>query len=191
MNKNFFVKPLPILALVIAVPGLKIQASNLLPEGNFEILNHVGMPEGWKLPDPRWYRGFGGNVTVEQEEGNNFLRLESAGMDKLFEASFTVDLPPEARSIRLSYRVRAEVRDVSPNDGSGVGVTLIRWWGNEEKKQARYAHTDWITSTTPGWVEKEDFLTVPEGMTKLTVYPAIRHASAIADFDDITIEVED
>lgn len=181
--------PLLLAAVIALSPGaFAAESRNLLPEGNFEILDSGGMPEGWRLPDPNWAKNFGGKVSVESEEGDNFLRLESEGLDKLFQASFKVDLPPDVLRVRLSYRMRADIREVAENDGKGVGVTVIRWWGNAEKEQAKYAHTNWVTVSTPGWTEQEFLLDVPEGMTTLTVYPAIRFASAVADFDDIVIE---
>ncbi|MCS7008526.1 MAG: hypothetical protein N2035_04120 [Chthoniobacterales bacterium] len=161
---------------------------NLIPEGSFEILNAAGNPEGWKLPDPNWYKNFGGKVRIINEEGDNFLQIESDGMDKLLRASFKVTIPDNVARLRLSYRIRADVRDVASNeDKKGVGVQVARWWGNNEKEEAKWGGADWVTASTGGWVDKEFEFDVPAGMTTLRIDIGIRNASAIADFNDIQL----
>lgn len=175
--------------LLSAAAAIPVYASdNLVPEGSFEIFDAAGNPEGWKMPNPAWYKNFGGEVSVVSEEGDNFLRIKSEGMDKLLRASFLIQIPENTYSLRLSYRVRANVSDVAPNDGKGVGVMIARWWGTPEKEEFKWGGGDFITESTSGWQDKEFELEVPSGVTTLRIDIGVRNANAEGDFNDIVVE---
>lgn len=162
--------------------------NNLMPEGSFEILER-GVPEGWKMPDPNWYKNFRGAVAIKTEKGSRFLRLECPVLNTLLGASYTIPLTEDMKRLRLSYRVRAEIKETAPNDGSGVGVAILPWWDNTEAMSTKFAGAEFITKSTRGWVSKEVDLDVPKGISALTLTAGIKQTDGIADFDDISVEV--
>ncbi len=174
--------------LTSALPTWAGAAKNLMPEGSFELLER-GLPEGWKMPDPNWYKNFRGEATVKTEKGNRYLHLVCPVLNQLLGANYTFPITEDMQRLRLSYRVRAEIKELATNDGTGVGVALLPWWGNVETTQAQFGGAEWITESTKDWVSKKVELDVPKGATVLTLTVGIKAADAIADFDDVSVEV--
>lgn len=159
-----------------------------MPEGSFEILER-GAPEGWKMPDPNWYKNFRGEVSIKSEKGNRYLRLVSPVLNQLLAATYVLPITEDMKRLRLSYRVRAEIKELASNDGSGVGVAIFPWWGNVESETAQFAGAQFLTQSTKGWVSKEIDLEVPKGATSLSLSVGIKQTDGIAEFDDISVVV--
>lgn len=171
-----------------------LQAGELFPEGTMEIPGPNGMPEGFKHPDPNWLKGFNGQVTLENEEGNNFLRFNIPVADGLIGSTLEIPVPAGATNLVVAWRVRAEVTEVQPNDDhTGRGVCMIASWFVEPPGVAdrgyKHGTIDQVQQSTDGWVDKEVVLAVPEGKKFLGIQIGTKGTAAVADFDDVQISV--
>jgi len=186
------VLPLCIFSLHFAAPSAQA-ADNLLPEGNMETVDGKGLPEGFNHPDPNWLSGFKAVVSVAGEEGNNFLRFEVPTTEGLVASTADLPVPEGAKEIRVAWKVRANVKEVSENtDQSGRGVCLIVTWFSEpegtENRGYKHGVIDQTTESTDGWKDKEVTLPVPEGKKFMTISIGTKGTAATADFDDVVIE---
>lgn len=158
-----------------------------------EIEGSKGLPEGFHYPDPNWLKGFNARVTTQTEEGNTFLRVDMPVAEQLVTTSFEVPVPDGAAAMRVAWRVRADVKEVSPNDDqSGRGVCMIASWYAEPEGVAErgYKHgvIDQIKQSTDGWIDKETILQVPGGKKFLSIQLGTKGTAAVADFDDVVVE---
>ena len=181
------------LAAVFAFGQPAAQAENLFPEGTMEIEGIKGLPEGFHYPDPNWLKGFNASATTQSEEGNTFLRVNMPVAEQLVAASFEVPVPDGAAAMRVAWRVRADVSEVSANDDqSGRGVCMIASWYAEpagvEDRGYKHGVIDQIKQSTDGWIDKETILQVPQGKKFLSIQLGTKGTAAVADFDDVVVE---
>jgi hypothetical protein len=187
--------PLLRLTLVIALAGAipTARAGNLLPEGSMEISGDMGMAEGFTYPDPNWLKSFAAAVSVENENGNRFIRVDMPRAEQLIACSVEIPVPEGATSLRLSWRVRALVKQLSPKDDpGGRGVCMIATWYDKPPsigdRGYKFCGMWKEAESTRGWVARQATLAVPAGKKFLAIQFGTKNAAAIADFDDIMIE---
>ncbi len=158
-----------------------------------EISSDQGLAEGFRYPDPNWLKGFGAAVTVENENGNRFIRVNMPRPEQLIACSFEIPLPEGAISLRVRWRVRATVGQVPTKEGpGGSGVCLIASWyaapRGPGERGYQFGGMQSVRESTSGWVNKESILTVPPGKKFISFQFGTKSVAATADFDDIVIE---
>jgi hypothetical protein len=175
-----------------------LHAENLLPEGSMEIAGKGGLPEGFEHPNNVWLKKFGGKVSAEQQEGNTFLRIDMPQAESLVRSAAEIKLPEGTSSVRVAWRVRADIKEVSANDDkSGRGVVMIfRFYSEgpsvpEGERGGKFVSIEQIQQSTDGWVDKEKVLAVPEGKKYLQIQFGTKGTAAVADFDDVVVEKAD
>lgn len=193
MKPVFFIPAawLAIIAHSVWLP--MVRAGNLWPEGTMEIPGGQGLAEGFRYPDPNWLKGFGAAVTVENENGNRFIRVNMPRPEQLIACSFEIPVPEGAASLRVTWRMRATVRQVSTKDEpGGCGVCLIASWyaapRGPGERGYQFGGMQSVKESTTGWVKKETILAVPPGKKFLTIQFGTKSVAATADFDDLVIE---
>ena len=168
-------------------------AGNLLPEGSMEIPSDQGLAEGFRYPDPNWLKGFGAAVTVENENGNRFIRVNMPRPEQLIACSFEIPVPEGATSLRVRWRVRANVQKVpTKEEPGGSGVCLIASWyaapRGPGERGYKFGGMQSLHESTGGWIDKETILPVPDGKKFISFQFGTKSVAATADFDDIVIE---
>ncbi len=158
-----------------------------------EIPGEQGVAEGFTYPDPNWLKGFGAKTNVENEDGNRFIRVNMPKPEQLIGCGFEIPVPAGAKSLRVTWRMRATVRELSKKDEpGGLGVVLIATWYAKPRsigdRGYKFGGMTAVTETTAGWVRKEAILEVPEGKKFISITFGTKSTSAIADFDDIVVE---
>jgi len=177
----------------LALASAQASTGNLFPEGSMEIPGDQGVAEGFTYPDPNWLKGFGGRVTVENEDANRFIRVNMPKPEQLIACGFEIPVPEGAKSLRVTWRMRATVRELSNKDiHGGLGVVLIASWYAKPRsigdRGYKFGGLTAVQETTAGWVQKETILEVPEGKKFIAIAFGTKSTSAIADFDDIVVE---
>lgn len=193
MKPNSFVRValMALSALIAWIPSAR--GGNLLPEGSMEIPGDQGLAEGFHYPDPNWLKGFGAAVTVENENGNRFIRVNMPQPEQLIACTFEIPVPEGASSLRVTWRVRATVRQLPTGDEpGGSGVCLIASWYTAPRgpgeRGYKFGGMQSVKESTNGWVNKESILPVPPGKKFISFQFGTKSVAATADFDDIVIE---
>ena len=189
-------KKLPLLLACITLSTTAI-AENLAPIGDMEVAGTNKLPEGFRYQNPYWLNGFNAKVTTENEDDNKFLRVDMPLAEHLIAASFELAIPEGATKLRISWKVRATITDISENtDESGRGVCMVASWyaepegGSDTERGYKHGIIDQIKTATTGWEDREVTMEVPPGKRFLNIKLGTKGTAAIADFDDLVIEPE-
>lgn len=168
---------LPLLALALTTPVAATPAS-LLPDGTFERLDATTQrPAGW--PGATF-------ATWPVEEGNRFLRLESAAPGKIQSLHLIVTVPEGVRALELSFRAR--VSHLKKGEKPWHDARVIIDFIDASEKRAGNAPATYFAGNTRGWVTKTNRFLVPAGVKQLAVMPALFYPLAgTFDLDDVTL----
>lgn len=175
---------IPCLLMLLLCPFLAVHAAapqsdvNLLSNGDFEIdADGNGAPDHWPTPD---------GVTLENEDGNHFLRLH-ARPEKMLTVYRVIDVKPDHKAYAFTFRARAiELKRGKANWHDGR--IILDFVDASGKKVKGGVAPNFNGTTKDGWVERRVEFLVPEGAAKLEVMPAMfQVTSGTLDIDDLKL----
>lgn len=147
----------------------------LIGNGDFESLED-GKPKGWGLKE---------GATLEEEDGNHFMRLTTTEPDKVVMVYRLVFLPPDVKALELKYKVRYENIKVG-KENYFDGRIMMNFIDENKKKTSVKAPS--FRGTKAQWETRTQQLKVPEGARQLEMmFTLFRASSGQLDFDDITL----
>ncbi len=153
------------------------EAVSLLSNGDFEKITD-GKPNGWPMP---------AGVTLEEEEGNHFLRITSQGPEKVTTVYRVIEIKPEHKAFSFSVRGRA-IDLVAGKALWHDGRVILDFKNAEGKKVGSGGAPNFKGTTKGGWAEKTTQFLVPEGATQLEIMPAMFNTkSGTLDLDDLKL----
>ncbi|MBV9865665.1 MAG: hypothetical protein JO316_09965 [Abitibacteriaceae bacterium] len=155
------------------------------PEGDFEHLDALGNPIGWRMNDSQ-------HIKLIEEAGNHFLRLDnSPGPDgkwvPFLAAPCRFRLDPIWKKVRIKARMR--VHDLKMGSRGYEDARLTPLFEDAKGHQAGPDTPVLDLKQDCDWVEKSVTLTVTPGSVYLTLSPEMLGCSGVADYDDIRLEV--
>ena len=169
--KQLTLVPLLVLLALTSSPG-EIPANSLFPNGDIETTT------GWPV---------GKGVSIEEEDGGHFLRLQATEPGVQIQAYRKIDLPGGLQKLKVSFRVRfEEITPGAENWHTGRVVMHFKDASGQLLKPdpAPFA----FKGNSNGWMDKSVELTVPEGATILEFLPALfQVAQGTLDIDDIAV----
>jgi len=161
--------------LQAAEPG-----NTLTPNGDFES-GSLGGANGWTA---------GKGASVEVEDGNHFLRLQSAEPNVQVQSHRKVKIPAGTQKVKLSFRVRYD-NIVAGAENWHLGSLVLHFKDSTGANTKPEPRPFSFKGKSDGWVEKEVEIDVPEGSVELEFLPALfRVQSGTLDFDDIVVVPE-
>jgi len=151
---------IPALAALIAACAIGADApsssESLLPNGDFEQADASGLPIGW-------FRGPGGEVSLQAEGDNHFLRLNvsKAGDSALLQHESTLDTPPKALNLAFRARYKEIARGAK---GWNDGRIQIIFLNSSHKPIGQPVVTDFV-GTAADWqaVDRDNQYVVERG----------------------------
>ncbi|HEX8524332.1 MAG TPA: serine/threonine-protein kinase [Tepidisphaeraceae bacterium] len=153
---------------------------NVVKNGNMEQSSPQGLSVGWFIHDK--YKDV---ISVEEEDGNRFIRLTSNDATKTYFADQQIPVDPDWKVVNVSARMRATgfhsgkqpFQDArlafAFRDAKGVRV------GNWPPVPALKEDTN--------WVEKVVTVDVPPGAKTMYLQLAVFNATGTVDFDDVKV----
>ncbi len=171
--------PLIVLLVVSASRG-EDAANSLIPNGDFEAGSLSGANS--------WPTGKG--ISIEEEEGNHFLRLKAEEPGLQVQAYRKIKLPGGVQKLNVSFRVRfAEITAGAQNWHTGRIVMHFKDANDQLLKPDPSAFA--FKGNSNGWVDKDAQLNVPEGAVFLEFLPALfQVAQGTLDIDDVVVTPE-
>jgi len=166
--------PLLLLSVLGTSPGEE-SVNSLLPNGNCEE-GGIGTANGWPAAK---------GVSIVEEDGNHFLRLEAVESGKQIQAYRKLMIPGGTQKLKVSFRVRfAAIKPGAESWHTGRLVMHFKDASGQILKPdpAPFA----FKGDSNGWVEKSVELNVPEGAVALEFMPALfQVAQGTLDLDDM------
>lgn len=165
-------------AFSVALSGIALGQTqdSILPGGDFE---------GARLGGTGWPAAKG--VSIVEEDGNQFLRLEADEDREQIQAYRRINLQTNIPKLAISFRARhSELTGGSENWHTGRVVMHFKDASGEVLKPdpAPFA----FKGSSAGWVEKTVELTVPEGAASFEFFPALFFVpQGTLDIDDVVI----
>ena len=175
MRKLLF--PLALISLTSLTLHSETPAAALLTDGDFE-MGSLGNANSW----PK-----GNGITLEEENGNHFLRLEATEPGKQIQAYRKVPLPSGLQKIKVSFRARAN--DITPGaENWHTGRVILHFKDAAGQVLKPDPAPFSFKGNSNGWVEKTAEFVVPEGSESLEVFPALfQIGQGSLDIDDIIV----
>jgi hypothetical protein len=166
-------------------PLLMVSAVSLL---------HAAEPGNTLTPNGDFEANSGGNTwaigkgaSIEQEDGNHFLRLHSSEPNTQVQSHRKVAIPGGTQKLKITFRARYE--NIVPGEENWHVGSLVMHFKDSTGGNVRPApKTFSFKGKSDGWVEKELEVDVPEGAVELEFLPALfRVQQGTLDFDDIVV----
>jgi hypothetical protein len=167
--------------LLASAPGTgenKVSRKNVVVNGTFDLVDERSQPKGWIIDE-----GF----KVTRDGTNNVLHA-SQKAPAYQQMTQDILLPPKARSVTLSGRVRGKIlaRDTAKSQGPpGLFVSAVYLDKNDA------ATKNWLMldgGSDDQWKNVTMTERIPEGMKTLQVTLAMKWVSGEFDFDNIEVE---
>lgn len=154
--------------------------NSLVANGDFEGVNSG--PGAWPI---------GKGVTIEEESGNHFLRLQSTEPGVQVQAYRKVPLAAGIQKLKVSFKVKYE--DIKPGVQNWHTGRLVMHFLDAAGKPLKPDPAAFVfKGDSNGWVEKSVELAVPEGATTLEFLPALFQVSqGTLELDDIVVAPAD
>ena len=164
-------------ALALA-PFASAQTDSLLLNGNFETLAPATQrPADW--PDAAF-------ASWPVEEGNRFLRLQSAEPGKLQSLHLEIPVPAGVRALALGFRAR--VSNLKKGEKPWHDARIIIDFKDASGQRIGNAPPSYFGGNTKGWIDRVNRFLVPVEARTLVVMPALFYPLAgTFDLDDITL----
>ncbi len=133
----------------------------------------------------------GKGVTIEEENGNHFLRLQAPEPNVQVQAYRKVVLPKGTTKLKVGFRVQYE--DITPGAQNWHTGRLIMHFLDAGGKPMKPDPSPFaFKGKSDGWVEKSVELAVPECAVALEFMPALFQVErGTLDIDDIVIAPAD
>ncbi len=132
-------------------------------------------PDGWPHPE---------GASIEEEEGNHFLRLSYRKPDELIGLTRTVEVPSNHHAYFFSCRVRySNIKMGTEQWHDGRVIFNFR---DADGKRVSSPPPPYFKRTSKGWISKHTEFPVPENAVSLDIMLALfKVQSGVLDFDDI------
>jgi endoglucanase len=156
-------------------------AGDLIPNGNFEAPASPGsLGEGWGKAKS--------GLSLGEEEGNHFLRIESTEPGKTNLVYRRVDLPSGTEALELSFKWR--VTDVKAGKEPWHDARImIEFLDAAGKKVGPKPGPPYKRGSTDGWVEVKKSFIVPESAVALELMPALFEVKqGKLEIDDLSLK---
>jgi hypothetical protein len=192
--------------LMCAIASASAQEpANLYPEGNFEGAVELQAPhpspltgdpltaqEGILYIEPGDYKSKKCSVSVENENGSNFIRyVAPVGFTGILRTYIALKLPdPAPATLTISMRWRVSdyaTQDNAPEWASAQNDPMFVL--ADGTKKILYG-TLRLKSNTEEWQEVEKTVSVPEGAKMLILQPGLYCVTGTLDVDDIKVTAE-
>lgn len=173
-----------LLPLVVVLTALSLHAeepgNTLTPNGNFES-GSLGGAGGWTS---------GKGTSIEEEDGNRFLRLQSPEPGIQVQSYRKVAVPGGTQKVKVSFRVRYEgITPGAENWHTGRVVMHFKDASGAMLKPDPKPFA--FKGKSDGWIEKSVELDVPEGTVDFEFLPALFQVQqGTLDIDDIVVVPE-
>lgn len=173
----FSLVPLLVLLTLVSSRG---EGNSLLTNGDFEGAN--GTNGGWPV---------GKGITIEEEGGNHFLRLQSTEPNVQVQAYRKIPLTAGIQKLKVSFKVKYE--DIKPGVQNWHTARIVMHFLDAAGKPLKPDPAAFaFKGDSNGWVEKSAELTVPEGAAALEFLPALfQVAQGTMELDDVVIAPAD
>ncbi|MDQ3813389.1 MAG: beta-galactosidase [Armatimonadota bacterium] len=156
----------------------KPAGQNVLPNGNFEMLDANGRPTGWDTPRR--------NSRVVEENGNHYMVISKVTGEELPWLGLTVPLDPAWGRLRLSAKMR--VRDLKLGAEGWQNARVGLRWEDAEGKLVGYPSMLEIKADT-AWATLSSEFDVPAEAKRLAINPGIYGPAGELSIDDIQLVV--
>ena len=170
---------LPAAALLLATVASAQDSASLITDGDLE--SGSLSSGGWPVSP---------GVSVEEEGGNHFLRLQAEEPGKQIQAYRKLAIPAGTQKLNVSFRVRyTNITPGAQNWHTGRVVMHFKDSGGQVVKPdpAPFA----FKGSSDSWVEKSVQLSVPEGAVALEFLPALFQVTqGTLELDDVVITPE-
>lgn len=171
--------PLVVL-MTVSVARAETAANSLLTNGDMEA-GGPGTANGWPT---------GKGISIVEEEGNHFLRLQAEEPGIQIQAHRIIKLPGGVQKLNVSFRVR--FAEITPGAQAWHRGSVIMHFKDANGQMLKPDPAPFaFKGSSNGWVEKTVQLDVPEGATTLEFMPALfQVAQGTLDIDDVVIAPE-
>ena len=172
---------IPFLVLIAAsVAWGEPNAKSLLTNGDFEA-GSSGAANDWPT---------GKGISIEEEAGNHFLRLQTEEPGLQIQAHRIIKLPGGVQKLNVSFRVRfAEITLGAQSWHRGSVIMHFKDVNGQILKPDPSPFA--FAGNSNGWVDKSVQLAVPEGALTLEFMPALfQVARGTLDIDDVVVAPE-
>lgn len=152
-----------------------------LINGGFDLADAEGRPSGWTLPDRK-----DASFKVVREGANSVLRATLSGEIRPAYVSQVVPIPPRAKTVTVSGRVRGKWQERDTKDGNWGANIAATYLGADERKFG-----GWVI-LVGGREAGQKALTktgqIPDGAKALHLHFGFQFVTGSFDFDDIAVE---
>jgi hypothetical protein len=157
---------------MLIVTAFSQAEDSLIPNGDFEA------DSGWAVKD---------GATRVEEDGNHFLRLNQTEPGKTVMVYRLVDLKPDAKALKLSFKVRYD--NIKPGKKLWFdGRIMMNFKDDQNNTLKPGPGAPNFKGTSKEWKERETSFIVPEGATKLEMmFTLFQVNEGQLDFDDIKL----
>jgi len=129
-----------------------------------------------------------GVSSIESEDGNSFLRIESTKPGKMFMVYREVRIPEGTEAIKISWKQRVSNLELGTNSWFDARIMMEFADANRGKVSPKPPAPN-VRKDTRGWDEKSITINVPEKAAMLKFMPTLFNVQAgTYDLDDIEIE---
>lgn len=149
---------------------------NAVVNGTFDLADAEGHPKGWTIND---------SFKVARDGANNVVRATSQVTDYR-EISQDIPVPPKARSVTLTVRVRGKWAASDTKQEIQGTRTSIQFIGADGQKMKKWVVLD--AGRDAAWKTLSKTDRIPEGSKAVTVLCALSWVSGVFDFDDVAVE---
>lgn len=173
MPKFLFVVFTFCIALSHAAVETSEPANPLIINGDFE-----DGEKGWPLPE---------GASIEEEDGNHFLRLPYVKPNTYLGTSQSIRLSPGQEAFR--FTVRARYRDIKMGAKQWHDGRIILDFRDADGNRVGGASPPYFKRTSTDWKEKVVEFIVPEDAVTLEIIPVLfRVKSGVLELDDLTLK---
>ena len=164
--------------VIVAVP----KGKNVVVNGDFSQVDAEGKLVGW------------GNLnkatSIQTENGNNFVRYttDKANAWAPFIGQRNIQIPPNAKKVTLSARLRTNDFKISDKPWDVVGVGILASTYDESGKRLGNPTVAVGTRIEKTWKTHKATADLPQGATRIQLDVVLGSATGTMDVDDIEIE---
>lgn len=170
MKFPHFIPLLVVFSLSMAVA--ETAADSLMSNGDFET------SLGWPV---------GKGITIEEDSGNHFLRLESTEPGTQIQAYRKITIPGGLQKLAVNFRVNhTNIKPGAENWHTGRVIMHFKDANGQVLKPDPKPFS--FVGESNGWIEKSVEIPVPEGAVEFEFMPALfQVAMGTLEIDDVTI----
>jgi hypothetical protein len=169
----------PLLALATVASPLHSAepGDTLMPNGDFES-GALGSANGWTS---------GKGASVEEEDGNKFLRLQATEPGVQVQSYRKIKIPAGTPKVKVSFRVRYD--EITPGaENWHTGRVVMHFKDSTGAMTKPDPKPFAFKGKSDGWSEKSVELDVPEGSVEFEFLPALFQVQmGTLDIDDVVI----